>query len=114
MKTLIHASVLLFAASALLCSCGNDYTLDIYGTIEGKVTDVTTGDPLNAAQVTLVPTAKTIQTGNDGTFVFSDLDEGQYTVSVQKDGYQSNRKNITVISGETTNVVVTLTEIPKN
>ena len=42
--------LILFAAiviSALLFnSCGNDYTLDIYGSISGQVTDFTSGEPL--------------------------------------------------------------------
>lgn len=112
-------SILRFLASilfplALLCSCKSDYALDIYGSISGKVNDVSTGAPLPAAQVTLVPGSKTIQTTEDGTFSFTDLDEGQYTVSVQKDGYQANRKNVTVVSGETSEIVVTLTVIPQN
>ena len=109
-RFLIRASMpLLF-----LCSCSSDYSLDIYGTISGKVTDVTSGEPINAAQVTLVPSSKTIQTTENGEFVFSGLEEGQYTVSVQKDGYQANRKNVTVVSGETTETIVTLSVIPKN
>lgn len=110
--------LILFAAiviSALLFnSCGNDYTLDIYGSISGQVTDFTSGEPLINAQVTLIPGAKTTQTGSDGSFSFSGLDEGQYVVSVQKNGYQSNRKNVTVVSGETVSVVVPLTIIPKS
>lgn len=88
--------------------------IDIYGSISGKVTDVASGEPLSAAQVTLIPGANTIQTSSDGTFVFSGLEEGQYTVSVQKDGYQANRKNVTVVSGEKTEITVTLAIIPKN
>lgn len=98
----------------LLSACGDDYVLDVYGSISGKVTDVVTGEPLPAAQVTLVPGANTIQTTSDGTFSFTGLEEGQYTVSVQKAGYQPNRKNVTVVSGETTEVVVTLSVIPKS
>lgn len=98
----------------LLWSCKDDYTLDIYGSIEGTVTDVTTGESIKAAQVTLLPSAKTIQTSDDGAFSFSGLDEGQYTVSAQKDGYQSNRKDVTVVSGESTGIVITLKVIPKN
>lgn len=98
----------------LLLSCGNDYDVDIYGKISGKVTDSSSGNPIEAAQVTLVPGARTVQTTADGTFSFSDLEEGQYTVSVQKDGYQANRKNLRVMSGETTETVVTLTAIPTN
>ena len=113
MKTKLYV---LLALLPLLCltSCGGNNDFDIFGSISGRVTDVSTGNPLNAAIVTLIPGANTIQTGIDGTFSFSGLEEGQYTVSVQKDGYQANRKNVTVVSGETTEIVVTLTVIPKN
>ncbi len=96
----------------LLASCNDKNTLDIYGKISGRVTDAKTGDPVNAAMVTLVPGSKTQQTGADGTFLFENLDEGQYTVSVQKSGYQPNRKNMTVISGETVETLIPLTTIP--
>ena len=114
MKPLFRFLAGMLLPMALLGSCKSDYTLDIYGTISGKVTDVSTGAPLSAAQVTLVPSSKTIQTTDDGNFSFSSLEEGQYTVSVQKDGYQANRKNVTVVSGETIEVVITLSVIPKN
>ncbi len=104
----------LFIACLCAVSCGGKDVIDIYGKISGKVTDVSTGETLSAAQVTLIPGANTIQTSSDGTFAFSGLEEGQYTVSVQKEGYQANRKNVTVVSGETTEVVVTLNIIPKN
>ncbi len=114
MKQTIRLLALALTTSILLCSCGNDYTLDIYGSIEGRVADVTTGEPIKAAQVTLLPSSKTIQTSDNGVFSFAGLDEGKYTVSVQKDGYQSNRKDITVVSGENSEIVITLKVIPKN
>lgn len=92
----------------LMCSCADDYTLDIYGTISGKVTDYSTGEPLQAAQVTLVPGANTIQTNADGAFSFTGLDEGLYTVSVQREGYKPNNKKVKVVSGETVEVAVAL------
>ncbi len=113
MKKLLHSLGLLFVLLSFV-SCGGKDTIDIYGKISGKVTDVSTGEPLAAAQVTLIPSANTIQTSAEGVFAFSGLDEGQYTVSVQKTGYQANRKNVTVISGETTEVVVPLSVIPVN
>lgn len=97
----------------LLSSCGNDETIDIFGSITGQVTDYSTGNPLTNAQVTLVPGAKTVQTSNDGAFSFTNLDEGKYTVSVQKDGYQADRKDVIVISGEETKTVISLKTIPK-
>lgn len=96
-----------------LLSCSNKDSVEIYGTISGKVTDFSSGEPLSAAIVTLIPNSSTIQTSSDGAFSFANLEEGQYTVSVQKDGFQANRKNVSVINGEETRIVITLTVIPK-
>lgn len=106
----MHISAILI--TALFCSCGNDESqLDIYGSISGQVTNYSTGEPLVNALVTLVPGSNTVQTGNDGSFSFSELDEGQYTVSVQKDGFQPDRKNVTVISSEKAEIVIALKKI---
>ena len=114
MKSILRLLAGFLIPALLLCSCGEDYKLDVYGAISGQVTDSVSGSPIMNAQVTLIPGADTSQTGSDGTFSFSGLDEGQYTVSVQKSGFQSNRKNIKVVSGETTEIVVTLLEITQN
>lgn len=115
MRSIIRIIAGFFLPVMLLSSCAGDYVLDIYGTISGKVTDYSTGEPLQAAVVTLVQTSSTVQTDADGTFSFTGLEEGNYTVSVQKDGYMPDRKNeVTVISGETTSIVVSLKVIPQN
>lgn len=114
MKLVIRSVVGFMLPVLFFISCGSDYTLDVFGSISGTVTDSVSGDVLSAVQVTLVPGANTVQTSSDGAFSFSSLEEGQYTISVQKEGYQANRKNVSVISGETTEVVVTLSVIPKN
>ena len=108
-KTILWA-LGLFTACLCAVSCGGKDVIDIYGSISGKVTDVSSGKPLSTAQVTLIPGANTIQTSSDGSFAFLGLEEGQYTVS----GYQANRKNVTVVSGEKTEITVTLAIIPKN
>lgn len=113
MKKRINLLSSILLSTLLLCSCGNDETIDIFGSITGQVTDYTTGEPLTNAQVTLVPGANTVQTSNDGNFSFTNLDEGKYTVSVQKDGYQADRKDVIVISGEETKTVISLKTIPK-
>ena len=112
MKKVIAILAGFILSAILFYSCGDGVSsIDIYGSISGQVTDYSTGEPLVNAQVTLLPGAKTTQTGTDGSFSFSNMDEGQYVVSVQKGGYQSNRKNVTVVSGETVSIVVPLTAI---
>lgn len=113
MRTKTLVAIGLVVSLLCLSSCNDKDELNIYGTINGKVTNVTNGEPLSAAIVTLVPGSSTSQTSDDGSFTFSGLKEGQYTVSVQKDGYQANRKDVSVFSGEETEIVITLTAIPK-
>lgn len=107
---LFSFSLLAFLLSLTGC---NSYSYNIFGNISGIVTEAESGAPLPSAVVTLVPGSSTVQTGTDGKFSFTGLDEGQYTVSVQKTGYQPNRKTVSVLSDETTEIVVTLSAIPQ-
>lgn len=112
MKARPFFSLCLFLFSILFLSCGDNEVVDIYGSISGRVTDYSTGNPIASAQVTLVPSANTVQTTDDGLFSFAGLDEGgNYTVSVLKDGYRENHKNVKVVSGEKTEIVIALKRI---
>lgn len=108
------ATYLITIAFTLISICGcNNYSYNIFGSISGTVTDSESGLPIPAAAVTLVPGSSTQQTASDGKFEFTDLEEGLYTISVQKSGYQANRKNITVISDETIETIIQLSVIPQ-
>ena len=91
------------------CSSSDDY--EIFAKIHGTVTDYQTGEPLENASVTLSPSGLSKQTSADGTYQFDELDALQYTITVQKTGYQPNRKTVTAISGEALQVDVQLTVI---
>ena len=111
-STLSAASLLLFFAFCLSgCSGSDDY--EVFGTIRGTVTDYQTGLPLAHASVVLSPSGLSRQTDDDGTYRFDELEPQQYTITVQRSGYQSNRKTITVVSGETQQVDVQLSAIPQ-
>ena len=82
---------------ATLCACKPEQE---YGTIYGVVSDLETAEPLPNAAVVLSPGGTSQMTGNDGCFEFTDLEIRQYTITVQKDGYSTNRKTVNVIVGE--------------
>lgn len=84
---------------------------DFYSAIAGAVYDSSTGEPLENASIVLNPTNMTLQTGQDGSFIFDSLDAGQYTLSVQKEGYRVDRKTVTAISGETVTTDILLRKI---
>ncbi len=87
------------------------YDYDYYGSISGTVSDYDSGAPIGNAEIVLMPDSKSLQTASDGSFLFEGLEAGQYTLSVRKNGYQSNRKTVDVISGEIAETAVTLTPI---
>lgn len=93
------------------CSDSDDYK--IYSTIHGTVTDYQTGYPLENASVTLSPSGISKQTDTNGYYSFVNLDAQQYTITVQKSGYQPNRKTITAVSGETQQIDIQLSIIPQ-
>ena len=95
-------------ALPLFLSCGKD-EYESFGTLYGIVSDNNTGDALGNATVTLSPGGITKLTGSDGQFEYNDLTPGQYTVTVQKTGYQTNRKTVTVIVDEKIEANITLT-----
>ncbi len=58
------------------------------GGIQGVVTD-TAVQPVEGANVTLVEADETTQTASDGSYAFSNLDPGSYTITVRAEGFIS-------------------------
>ena len=83
-------------------------TYDTFCTISGTVIDLDTGDPVQQATVTLSPSGYNTYTGSDGYFEFLDLDAQQYTITVQKTGYVTNRKTISTVAGSVKEIKLTL------
>lgn len=81
-KCLIKVIALLVLCYAMF-GCGKPKLGSIYGT----VTDYATGDPVGNANVRLNPRGETTLTGSDGTFQFNDLVDGNYSLSLSKNGY---------------------------
>jgi hypothetical protein len=80
----------------------------LFATLYGVISDNETKSPIAGVDVVLSPGGKTKTTGSDGMFEFADLDAQQYTITVQKTGYQTNRKTITAVSGEKTEVNISI------
>lgn len=94
---------------ACLTSC-EPVIYDTFGGISGYVIETTTGEAVSNALVTLSPSGLNTYTGSDGFFQFSNLEAGQYTLTIQSTGYSTNRKTINIIAGSTVDVSLTLTK----
>ncbi len=100
--------ILCLMALPLLLSCSKEEQ-ESFGSLYGVVTDKLTGDPLGNVTVTLSPGGTTKLTGSDGLFEYADLTPQQYTITVQKSGYETNRKNVSAVVGEQVQVNITMT-----
>jgi hypothetical protein len=107
MKKTVAIFTILLLCVLEFSGCGKkEYNSSLYGTI----IDMETGDPLSNAAVVLSPGGKSKTTGSDGNYEFNDLDAKQYTITVQKTGYQTNRKTIMAIAAEKTEVNIPMTK----
>ena len=94
---------------ALLTMVGCEpVTYEVFATVSGTVVDATTMEPIEGVSVQLSPSSKNMVTGANGRFEFAEVDAVQYTITVQKSGYSTNRKLVNAIAGETTDVSITM------
>lgn len=78
------------------------------GVVQGLITDQTTGNPVENADVTIDGNTQT--TGSDGFYTFS-LDAGDYTVFVEADGYLDSQTDVTVQNDQIHTVNFALTPL---
>ena len=78
------------------------------GAIGGKVVDASAGSALSGVTVSLSPSGKSLVTGDDGAFLFSELDVRDYTLSFSRSGYEPYQHSATVKAGQVTDVQVSL------
>lgn len=107
----VASVVFLSLVSFAMSSCANLDDVSFFTSISGTVYDATTLGPLKGVSVTLTPSSNTQYTKEDGTFLFENVDIQKYTVQFQKDGYQTDRKNVTTIVDEETHIEVALKKI---
>ena len=83
----------------VFAGCAKD-EVDTTGAIYGIVNDADSGEPVSGVHVVLNPGGKTTNTGSDGRYEFQDMEPGQYTIQISKNGYKTNTKRISVVAGE--------------
>lgn len=71
------------------------------GGIEGVITD-TAIQPVGGANVTLIELDRTVRSASDGSFAFSHLAPGTYTIVVQAPGFVSAQATAVVAAGRAT------------
>jgi len=76
-----------------------------FATVNGTVTDIVTGLPIQGVEVSLQGTSRKVQTNEYGEFTFNVLPEGLHSFTLAKHGYYSlSVDNISAIHSEITTI----------
>ncbi|MBS9766622.1 MAG: carboxypeptidase regulatory-like domain-containing protein [Flavobacteriaceae bacterium] len=108
MKKTILLLAMLIATFTTITSCKEEEPLETTGGITGTVTEDGTSQLISDAVVTLLEVSQSYKTGSDGKFEIKNLEEKDYTVTVSKAGYKTNKKQVTIKAGMVTNLDFTL------
>lgn len=92
---------------ATLDSCSEDTIASFgVGILTGTVVEEGTNTPLENAKITIVSTNVSILTDVNGIYSIPNVPEGQQSISSEKDGYLASFEAVTVLPGESLNVVI--------
>ena len=80
------------------------------GTIRGQVTDAVTMRPLSGAQVSIPGTGRGALANASGQFLVLNIPAGPVTVRVELIGYGAREQQVTVVSGQVTQVDFSLSQ----
>ena len=108
----IHLLCAISMVTILLGGCSKDIEEDKIGSIAGSVSDQTTGEPVPTVNVTITPGGKSTVTGTDGSFSFLNLEQGEYTLTLSKEGYKTGNRTVTVRPGDPTSAHLLIERIP--
>ncbi|MFN6945182.1 MAG: TonB-dependent receptor domain-containing protein [Cytophagaceae bacterium] len=70
----------------------------IAGSIKGRITDASTGEVIIDAAIAIVGEEKGTMSGLDGSYVFRNLSQGTYTISVNYVGYLKEEQTVKLVS----------------
>ena len=105
----MRRQILLFAWMLLLsCSAA------IAGSIKGIVKDNATGDAIGGLTVSIIEIGKVKSSDKDGSFLFEDLTEGDYTVKVTGVGYNPFELKVTVSGEDQVEILAGMQQSAKN
>lgn len=96
-------SVVVFGA--MLFSCARDI-VDFTGSLSGTIKDYNTGQLISNCRVSLSPSGQSQTSSAEGTFRFSDLEPGDYSLTFVKSGYSDETATATIVAGKDVTVSV--------
>jgi len=98
----VYLAGMLFLTVASFLSCSKDVMEpELFGDIEGIVIDSITEEGVPNVGITTAPASDAILTNSDGSFSFTDLPVGNYTIQARKNGFINNSVSVAVRDNKT-------------
>lgn len=96
------------------CTKENNSVTDTnnYGTITGKITDISTGHRINGATIQTNPATSTAASNVEGYYTLTNVSPGRYQITASKENYITSSVTIDVSSGSSTTADISLS--PEN
>jgi len=95
--------------SLLFSSCTEDrIDANILGSIKGIVKDSETQEPIANVGISTNPATEVLLTNENGEFVLTDIEIGEYKIILDKDNYENKMLNAQVKEDDTTQIYVML------
>ncbi len=111
MKSKISVLVLLISLIlAVISGCVKEEP-NVFGSISGFVKDSDTKQAISGVNVMLKQTGVSQMTGDNGSFNFTDLEPGTYTVAFSKDSYEDYEQNVVVKAGVDASIQISMDPI---
>jgi hypothetical protein len=82
----------------LICGCSEEEVAS-FGGITGIVTNANSNEAISGAMVSLSPSNTSVQTDASGSYSFSNLDPGTYTVQVSSSNFKTSTTQVSVVAG---------------
>ena len=107
-RKIVRIFVFLMAMGIIICGCEENLSPEKVGNISGIVRDAEDNSPIAGVSITTTPGTNALITDNSGSYLISDVLEGDYIVKAAKLDYQNASVSVAVKDGETTTADITM------
>ncbi len=102
---MVSSRIVFISPLLLLFCCVSLFGAEPTGSIRGMVYDKDFEAPMPSAKVTIAKTGQTIESGDEGNYILSEVEPGTYTLVFSKEGYvRQVKSDVVVSSGKMTEV----------
>ena len=78
--------------------------------VSGRITDKTSGQPIQEARILVIGTSLFTSSGVDGRYTVRNVPPGTAEIRVLRVGYQEQKRSVPIVAGQTATLDITMTQ----